>query len=662
MTKWIQRVALASLIACIGAASASAVLIETTIYQIQSTLDVPGGIAIGDSVAVDSCVVIGIDIRPGTYGVYIQEQDGGPFSGILAYRNTAFPGYENSINTVEIGDLVRCIGITEDFAGLSEIAGGAIGAKLWKQGTTTPLAPAVLPVDSLSQNSANTERWEGVLVQVQNVVIYRVNGFGNWYFRNNANTDSLSGYEKMFSGQVVPQVGDTLLTVTGVADYAFNERRIAPRSNDDIVYAGAGPPPVANLAYSIAPNQLRVRFSIPVNAITATTTSNYSLSTFESITFASYSAGTQTVTLTTNPAMTPSSTPTAVQVQGVRSTTNVEMEGTQELPFIGGIAPISLIQQPISASNDTSVVANQQVTIRGVVTAVGDNVDFPNTMGGFYVQTRGATEYGGVFVFGAPTTPAKNDSVMVSGLATEFGVGPETEIISVDLVTIYGQRPPIVAVDRTLAQVSGSNVAEGEKYEGMLVRVQGVDVMASTEFQGQPFDILQGVVNKAGVMVQDSMRVDDLALDEGHWHATQGDQLNVAGIVRYSGTAPFRRLQPRNWNEPPTGDIHIVGRSTVDGPPVVPLVTTLRQNHPNPFNPSTKIEFVVGRAGHVDLRVFDLRGRLVATLFDQMIDPGQRSVTWDGLDENGQSVPSGLYLYRLVTPDANETRKMLLLK
>jgi predicted extracellular nuclease len=657
----IQRTVLAAAVLCLGLGNAGAVVINTDIYTIQSTVDVPGGIAIGDSVRVDSVVVIGVDIRPGTYGVYIQEQGGGPFSGVLAYRNTNIPMYENSPDTVKVGDVVQCLGVMEDFGGLTEIAGGAIGAKLWKQGTMAPLAPAVLPVDSLSQNSPNTERWEGVLVQVQNIVIYRVNNFNNWYFMNNAATDSLSGYEKMFSGQVVPQVGDTLLTVTGVADYAFNERRIAPRTNDDIVFAGAGPPPVANLVYSISPTQVRVRFSTSLDPISATNILNYTFGTTDA-TFASYSDATKTVTVTVNPALVASATPEDLDLSDIRSATNVAMEGTQTVSFIGGIAPISLIQQPVSASNDTSVVANQQVTLRGVVTAVGDNIDFPNTVGGFYVQTRGATEYGGIFVFGSPTTPAKHDSVMVSGLVTEFGVGPETEITSVDLLTIYGQRPPIVALDRTLAQVSGSNAAEGEKYEGMLVRVQGAEVKASTVFQGDPFDIVQEVVNKSGAMVLDSMRVDDLAIEEGEWQATQGDQIDVTGIVRYSGTAPFRRLQPRNWNEPPGGDIHIVGRSTVDVPPVVPLVTTLRQNHPNPFNPSTNIEFVVGRAGQVDLRVFDLRGRLVATLFDQVIDPGQRSVRWDGLDDNGQSVPTGLYLYRLVTPDANETRKMLLLK
>jgi len=93
-----------------------------------------------------------------------------------------------------------------------------------------------------------------------------------------------------------------------------------------------------------------------------------------------------------------------------------------------------------------------------------------------------------------------------------------------------------------------------------------------------------------------------------------------------------------------------------------PVPVTLAQNHPNPFNPSTTIEFYIPEAGQVSLRVFDVSGRLVRTLVDDSMEPGSHSVTWNGQDENGNSVPSGVYFSRFRTGKTTLSKKMILLR
>jgi hypothetical protein len=97
-------------------------------------------------------------------------------------------------------------------------------------------------------------------------------------------------------------------------------------------------------------------------------------------------------------------------------------------------------------------------------------------------------------------------------------------------------------------------------------------------------------------------------------------------------------------------------------PETLPKEFRLYQNYPNPFNPETVISFQLSTVGHVDLTVFDLLGRKVATLVNEEKEPGAFHVRWDGKDENRHDVRSGLYFYRLTTPVITQTKKMLLVR
>ena len=94
----------------------------------------------------------------------------------------------------------------------------------------------------------------------------------------------------------------------------------------------------------------------------------------------------------------------------------------------------------------------------------------------------------------------------------------------------------------------------------------------------------------------------------------------------------------------------------------IPLTYTLEQNYPNPFNPETEIHFQLPEASHVVLRIFNALGQEIRTLVDAQYKADFHSVRWDGKDNNGKAVSSGIYLYRLEAADFFQVKKMTLLR
>jgi len=94
----------------------------------------------------------------------------------------------------------------------------------------------------------------------------------------------------------------------------------------------------------------------------------------------------------------------------------------------------------------------------------------------------------------------------------------------------------------------------------------------------------------------------------------------------------------------------------------LPADLRLEQNFPNPFNPRTTIRFAVASAQDVTLTVYNVAGQKVRTLYDGRVPAGEQSVVWDGKDEFGGRVASGIYIYRLTAEAGTQTRKMVFLK
>lgn len=129
--------------------------------------------------------------------------------------------------------------------------------------------------------------------------------------------------------------------------------------------------------------------------------------------------------------------------------------------------------------------------------------------------------------------------------------------------------------------------------------------------------------------------------------------INIAGIwgrAQYElGMAVIRSYQdPSGIKDTPT--------------PPLPKGFTLSQNYPNPFNPATTISFELSQSEWVSLDIYNLRGKLVMRLVQGKKESGRHLVLWDGRNEEGLKVPSGIYLYQLKGGEFQQTRKMVLCK
>ena len=89
---------------------------------------------------------------------------------------------------------------------------------------------------------------------------------------------------------------------------------------------------------------------------------------------------------------------------------------------------------------------------------------------------------------------------------------------------------------------------------------------------------------------------------------------------------------------------------------------TLKRNYPNPFNPTTTIEYEIPKAGDVEVAIFDIQGRKVRELEKTVRDAGSNRVIWDSRNDAGRSVASGTYFYRVQYNGSQLVNKLLLLK
>ena len=94
----------------------------------------------------------------------------------------------------------------------------------------------------------------------------------------------------------------------------------------------------------------------------------------------------------------------------------------------------------------------------------------------------------------------------------------------------------------------------------------------------------------------------------------------------------------------------------------VPKEFSLSQNYPNPFNPQTVIEYALPKESQVSITVYNILGQRVKVLKDEFEKEGYKRVVWDGRDDSGEEVASGVYFYRIVAKDFVKTKKMMMVK
>ena len=156
----------------------------------------------------------------------------------------------------------------------------------------------------------------------------------------------------------------------------------------------------------------------------------------------------------------------------------------------------------------------------------------------------------------------------------------------------------------------------------------------------------------------------------------QNDYIKITQeIVRGAGTSAQphsysyidRAVEPDNTYFYKLADVDFNGTMEFHGPVSatlgsLPTEYDLAQNYPNPFNPNTSIGFALPEAGLATLTIYNLIGQRVRTLISKSLEPGEHSVQWDGMDEQGEPLASGVYLYRLQAGEFSAVKKLTLMK
>ncbi len=147
------------------------------------------------------------------------------------------------------------------------------------------------------------------------------------------------------------------------------------------------------------------------------------------------------------------------------------------------------------------------------------------------------------------------------------------------------------------------------------------------------------------------------------------NKVGKIGIMFYNDFTWGSNVNAPAYHPTPDGgevmfmELEIVFPNVAGDDPMAPAYSNLLlQNYPNPFNPETTISFDLPQGSPVNLSIYNVKGQLVKTLADGEHGFGRHSYVWNGTDNSGSSVSSGLYFYRLTANGHSESRKMMLLK
>jgi len=290
---------------------------------------------------------------------------------------------------------------------------------------------------------------------------------------------------------------------------------------------------------------------------------------------------------------------------------------------------------------------NCMVSLTGIVTA--DTAAMASYLGLSAIQDASAP-WSGIFLWGVSDQILRGDEVQVWGKVDDYNADyhykfDANTMILVDSVKVLSHGNAEPAPLSVSTEALPNIASDGEMYEGCLVEVSDVQVSAINQYDWSLDD-------GSGPCLLD----DDMA-SMGAWFDTLsvGTELsNVRGIYTYSfGTY---KISVRNMAD--VGSVVGIADEIITHP----LQYKLSQNFPNPFNPETRIYFEIPENQHVQILIYDLRGYRVRTITDQPYTPGQYVLNWDGKNQAGRQVASGVYILRMKAGDYIDHKKMMLIR
>lgn len=641
------------------AAPARADLINTTIMEIQDTSSVlRDTLTAADTVSVEG-VITGADQEATGFGFYIEDPSGTIYRGILVFSGGLNTFADSGLAR---GDRVRVEGRVTEFSGGTEIiarSGGSFGTdlKVTKLGSEAVPGPTLVAAGEVAYNGAISEWYEGMYVQMNTDMRVTAVPPDSGLFANTflAVEDAVPGDRVIVDMTTladpplpVPPVTTVLPLVRGIFDQR-TQYRIQVRDGNDILLPT---PPDLVSAHAVDDDTIRVVFNLPMDETSVEDVGNYSRGTLKFIDAAILQADGQSVHLvcTTEPQASPELE--EVFVSGVESQGGGTMVGTQSLSFIAGLTSIAAIQTPPSGEEyigalgtDTTQFLNQVVTTRGTVTARFGSL--------LWIQDSAGGLRSGIKLFAPTGAMVVGDDVSLAGFPIEFF--DETEFSG----SLWERNHGPGAMPAPIAFGSGLSVLNTdvgppgrEDYEHVLVDLQDVVVMTANAGFGEYLIGWRPDLTTIGT--PETLHVDDRGFSAHGYTPTNGDHfLNLFGPIEIS--FGLTKLEPRT-------NADFVFGTGVDAP-APGLAFALHPPAPNPVTigrGGVNISFAIPKSGAAQVRLYDIRGRLVKSLTNGAeLEAGPHTLQWDGRDTGGARVGSGIYFVQLKLGNAVAATKLV---
>ena len=590
--------------------------------------------------------------------------NGGPWSAIMSYDSdsSAFP-------VLFEGDLVELTGTVAEYR--SDVSNMT---EIW---ITEPvdildIEQSLPVVDTVNTGDlrwpTTAEQWGNAMVRIEDGIVtnndlqYEVFAVDDGTGSVLVDDDSDSIYTH-FGTVGPPPVGSLVQSMEGwlyhhYGSYADSTTyKLCPLYVEDIEF-GSGPPSIRDLsrdpcAPTTSDNEVAVSCVIMDNSTISEALLHYSVDGGDYVSVAMTSAGDSTFTGVIPVANTNTVyyyiTATDDGADQSEPKTNIYPYDIahEQLGFhVSDNLTIGMVQETPWLSGN-SLYKDCLVTVSGKVTV--DSYDYTSGSYNSYAMQSSNSQWSGIFFDGSSQsslTLSRGDNITITGDVIEhYG---STKIINVTNPTINSNGNEINAYPAQTIDLM-QNADEVESYEGVLVKLYNVTVSAVNSHDWSITD-----ASGMEALIDDDMATMDA--DNAMSELVEGQQLSyIMGIFNYSfGTY---KVQIR--------DVVDLGATVGidDDVKVNPYEYALHDNFPNPFNPETQIRFSLGGQENVKLVIYNIMGRQVRTLANgDSFNSGFHVVNWDGRDNIGEKVATGMYIYRIKAGDFIADKKMLLVK
>lgn len=648
----------------------------------------------GDTVLVTGTVMVSPIVDPQTdrrriiaagdrWSAYIQDHLMNEWSGInLVQHDTTGDNQLTGYQNVDTADVIQFYAVIEEYFTttqanvlLNPLTEVEVIDNIGKR--PAPIELSVSDFMDEGQLKLEAEKYEGMYVVVRNVFTSDRNLSNGTFVINDGDGNQMfmydqSGYFTLRSHRLTgitdyqpPLDGSTLEYIRGVINTRTDGYYIVPLYPGDIKI-GAAPPTISNVERDpifVGTNQ-SVDISAKIIDFDGQITSAF-------LKYQIDDGATQEVSMTKQ-----NDTLYTATIPGVateESIVNYYIEATDDsnqvstnpaniennryfYPVLDRDLTIQDIQYSPYGSG-FSAFNGYSVTVSGVVTA--DTSDFGTRV---YIQ-NGNDPWSGIRVFGTNAYQLKKgDNVTVTGEVFEnFSVTQIGTLTNGAAVTVNSSGnavpEPVVLSTGDIATVAGGT-PDAEQYESMLIKYENLTVSAQSADGGSNFGEIYVTDGSGDTRVEledgnhpyNNGSTADLQDDDPNFFVEAGNTFESISGIMYFSFGNYK-LNPRQESD-------FVGFATsVEENGTIPTVFNLDQNYPNPFNPTTIISYSLPEAASVSLKVFDVLGREVQTLVNDVKNAGTYTVEF-----NANNLPSGVYIYRIETPNYSSVKKMLLIK